>query len=100
MRSISLSHVSRTLLAAVLGLGVLAPFWPDGVRAHDAGAWGGLFRSRDNGVTWFQASQGRLVTGVLSIAVSPIDSTRLLLGTDAGMLVTHNGGLDWAEVAP
>lgn len=73
---------------------------PPSAQAHDAGAWGGLFRSRDLGVTWFQANQGRLVSGALSIAVDPALSNRLLLGTDSGLLATSNGGLDWTEVAP
>jgi photosystem II stability/assembly factor-like uncharacterized protein len=69
--------------------------WPVPANAHDASSWGGLFRSRDGGTTWFQANQGRLVAGALAIAVDPNDPNHLLLGTDAGLLVSHNGGLDW-----
>jgi hypothetical protein len=66
--------------------------------AHDPGSWGGLFRSRDLGSTWFQASQGRLVTSALAFDVSPTAPASLLLGTDSGLLVSRNGGLDWADV--
>ncbi len=73
---------------------------PSATQAHDASAWGGLFRTRDLGASWFQANQGRLVGGALSIAVSPSDPNVLLLGTDSGLLATSNGGLDWFDVAP
>jgi len=68
--------------------------------AHDPGSWGGLFRSRDLGSTWFQASQGRLVANALAFDVSPTAPATLLLGTDSGLLASRNGGLDWADVDP
>jgi photosystem II stability/assembly factor-like uncharacterized protein len=69
--------------------------WPAAAQAHDASAWGGVFRSTDGGATWFQANQGRLIAGVLAIAVDPLDRHHLLVGTDEGLLATQNGGLDW-----
>ena len=72
---------------------------PAAATAHDASSWGGLFRSRDSGATWFQANQGRFVAGALAIAVAPDDANHLLLGTDTGLLVSRNGGLDWQPVA-
>lgn len=72
--------------------------WPAAADAHDASGWGGLFRSRDGGATWFQANQGRVVAGALAVAVDPVDTNHLLLGTDSGLLVTRNGGLDWDSV--
>ena len=74
---------------------MLLATWPASASAHDASSWGGLFRSRDGGATWFQANQGRLVAGALAIAVDPTDPNHLLLGTDAGLLTSRNGGLDW-----
>ena len=79
---------------------MLLALWPSPGWTHDASAWGGLFRSRDYGLTWFQANQGRPVGGALAIAVDPLDSTHLLLGTDAGLLASRNGGLDWEQQAP
>lgn len=78
----------------------LLALWPSAGQAHDASAWGGLFRSRDQGATWFPANQGRPVGGALAIAVSPTDPNVLLLGTEAGLLASRNGGLDWEQVAP
>ena len=83
---------SHTWLAAAC---LLLAMWPAAASAHDASGWGGLFRSRDGGATWFQANQGRLVGGALAIAVDPGDPNHLLLGTDAGLLTSRNGGLDW-----
>lgn len=82
------------LLAGLLAL------WPATGLAHDAASWGGLFRTSDDGASWFQSNRGRLVSGALSVAVSPSDSTYLLLGTDGGLLGSRNGGLDWEGLAP
>src|SRR6267378_2969310 len=69
--------------------------WPVTGLAHDASSWGGLFRSRDGGTTWFQASVGKVMGSALAVAVDLNDPTRLLLGTDSGLLESRNGGLDW-----
>jgi photosystem II stability/assembly factor-like uncharacterized protein len=66
--------------------------------AHDPSRWGGIYRSRDHGATWFLANEGRFVTAALDLAVDPADPTHLLLGTESGLLRSHNGGRDW-EVA-
>ncbi|HEV8636765.1 MAG TPA: hypothetical protein VG370_21295 [Chloroflexota bacterium] len=76
----------------------LLVLWPTVGRAHDAGSWGGLFRSVDDGATWFPANQGTFVGGALALAVSPTDSMRLLLATDSGLLASRNGGRDWQAV--
>jgi hypothetical protein len=78
---------------------VLLAVWPSPAWAHDASAWGGLFRSRDGGATWFSANQGRPVGGALAMAIDPGDSDHLLLGTDDGVLVSRNGGRDWEAAA-
>src|SRR5436309_1588238 len=86
------------LLALLLG-GVLV-FLPAGAQAHDPSAWGGLFRSRDSGATWFPANEGRFVSGALALAISPTDGNHLLLATDSGLLRSRNGGRDWEVEAP
>lgn len=78
-----------------LACALLLATWPVVAHAHDASGWGGLFRSRDGGATWFSANQGRLVGAALAIAVDPRDADHLLLGTDDGVLVSRNGGRDW-----
>src|SRR6266852_4082871 len=84
-----LGKAMALLLASALAL------WPASGLAHDASSWGGLFRSRDGGATWFQASVGKVMGSALAVAVDPNDPTRLLLGTDSGLLESRNGGLDW-----
>src|SRR5262249_8109855 len=73
---------------------------PTPVRAHDPSAFGGLFRSRDGGVTWFPANAGRIISGAIALAVNPVDSNHLLLATDSGLLRSRNAGLDWSSEAP
>jgi len=73
---------------------------PTPVRAHDPSAFGGLFRSRDGGVTWFPANPGRIISGAIALAVNPVDSNHLLLATDSGLLRSRNAGLDWSSEAP
>jgi photosystem II stability/assembly factor-like uncharacterized protein len=86
----------RLLTAALLSILVS----PVPVTAHDPSAYGGLFRSRDGGVTWFPANPGRIVSGAIALAVSPVEPTHLLLATDSGLLRSRNAGLDWALEAP
>jgi photosystem II stability/assembly factor-like uncharacterized protein len=86
------THRSRIVS---LALACSLAMWPFAGYAHDASSWGGLFRSRDGGTTWFQASVGKVMGGALAVAVDPKDPARLLLGTDSGLLESRNGGLDW-----
>lgn len=81
-------------LATVWVLAVLL-IWAPPAEAHDPSAWGGLFRSRDGGVHWFVASEGRFITAAVDVAVSPADPNLLLLATDSGLLRSPNGGRDW-----
>lgn len=78
------------LLTAMHGSGVPAAL------AHDPSAWGGLYRTRDGGATWFLVNEGRFVTAALDLVVHPADPSRLLLATESGLLRSVNGGRDWA----
>jgi hypothetical protein len=88
---------ARLLVAALLSAILVSPI---PVNAHDPSAYGGLFRSRDGGVTWFPANPGRIVSGAIALAVSPVEPTHLLLATDSGLLRSRNAGLDWSLEAP
>jgi photosystem II stability/assembly factor-like uncharacterized protein len=81
--------------SCLLVTAILLVLWPTLAAAHDPSAWGGLFRSRDHGRTWMAATEGRFVSGALSLAISPTDVSHVLLGTDSGLLRTLNGGRDW-----
>ncbi len=83
---------------AVLAAVVL--LWSSAAAAHDASSWGGLFRSRDHGATWFLASPGTYPTAAIALAVSLTDHNHLLLATDTGLLRSRNGGRDWSREAP
>jgi len=67
--------------------------------AHDPSAWGGLFRSRDFGASWFPADAGLFIGGALGVAIHPRDPAQLLYGTDARLLRSKNGGRDWLTEA-
>lgn len=73
---------------------------PTQASAHDPSAYGGLFRSRDGGATWFPANPGRIVSGAIALAVSPVEPSHLLLATDSGLLRSRNAGLEWSQEAP
>ena len=82
-------------LFGVLAFPVLVALGPGAVLAHDASAWGGLFRTRDAGATWLPVNPASFVSGALAVAVSPIDPHHLLLATDTGLSRSRNGGRDW-----
>jgi photosystem II stability/assembly factor-like uncharacterized protein len=69
-------------------------------QSHDPSAWGGLFRSRDNGATWVSANRVGFVSGAIALAISPTDVNHLLLGSESGLLRSRNGGRDWTIEAP
>jgi len=81
-------------LALTIGLGPLPAV------AHDASAWGGLFRTRDAGASWLHVNPGSFVSGALALAISPTDPHHLLLATDTGVVRSRNAGRDWAVEAP
>src|SRR5690242_14680744 len=68
--------------------------------AHDASAYGGLFRSRSMGGAWLNADIGLFPSAALAVAVDPRDSNHLLMGTDAGLFASGNGGRSWTQPAP
>ena len=68
--------------------------------AHDPSAWGGLFRSRDDGTAWLSADAGLFVGAALALAVSPTDANHLLYATDTRLLRSLNAGRDWMAEAP
>jgi photosystem II stability/assembly factor-like uncharacterized protein len=84
----------------VLLLTLLAILGPAAASAHDASAYGGLFRSRDDGASWFPADPGLFLSGALGVAISPIDANHLLLATDTGLLRSRNGGRNWTRETP
>src|SRR5215831_13008898 len=69
-------------------------------QSHDPSAWGGLFRSRNDGATWMSANRGYYLSGAIALAVSPTDPNHLLLGSETGLFRSHNGGRHWAVAAP
>lgn len=86
--------VLRFITAAALTAGAAGAF------AHDPSAWGGLFRSRDDGAAWLSADAGLFVGAALAIAVSPSDANHLLYATDTRLLRSRNGGRNWVPEAP
>jgi hypothetical protein len=84
------------LVAALLNAILMSPTQTS---AHDPSAYGGLFRSRDGGITWSPANPGRIVSGAIALAVSPVEPNHLLLATDSGLLRSRNAGLEWSQEA-
>ncbi|MBV8613494.1 MAG: hypothetical protein JOY66_06930 [Acetobacteraceae bacterium] len=86
----------RRLAALALGWALLGPL---PAPAHDASAYGGVFRSRNAGGTWLGADAGLFLNAALTVAVDPRDPAHLLLGTDTGLLRSLNGGRSWRPEA-
>ena len=53
----------------------------------------------DLGAAWLNADVGLFLNAALVIAVDPRDSSHLLVGTDLGILSSHNGGRSWVPEA-
>lgn len=84
----------------LLLLGWLIGLCPAPAAAHDPSAWGGIYRTRDDGSLWFLANPGRFVTAAIALAISPTDPANMLLATDSGLLRSRNAGRDWEVEAP
>ena len=82
-------HILAFLIALLVALQPIAAL------AHDPSAWGGIYRSRDEGGTWLLANEGRYVAAAIDLAINPTDPNELLLATDSGLLRSRNGGRDW-----
>lgn len=83
------------IASLVLGLALTSP----PAFGHDPSAWGGLFRSRDNGASWMPVDAGLFIGGALAVSVSPTDGSHLLYATDSRLLRSRNGGRDWQPEA-
>lgn len=86
---------SRLGLALILAALLTGP-----AAAHDPSAWGGTFRSRDDGASWLPVDAGLFIGGAMALAISPVDANHLLYATDTRLLRSRNGGRDWVHEAP
>ena len=95
-------HVHKAVRTAIggLALAIATLNLTSLVSAHDASAYGGLFRSRNLGGTWLNADVGLFLGAALTVAIDPRDPNHLLMGTDIGLLVSSNGGRGWSQEVP
>lgn len=82
-------------LLAILLLGLVSAPTP----AHDPSAWGGVYRTRDDGGSWLAVDADLFIGASLAIAISPTDPNHLLYATDTRLLRSRNGGRDWSQEA-
>ncbi len=82
-------------LLAILLLGLVSVPAP----AHDPSAWGGVYRTRDDGGSWLAIDADLFIGASLAVAVSPADPNHLLYATDTRLLRSRNGGRDWSQEA-
>ena len=97
MATASLSEIRPAIGGLLLAIALSAA---SPAHAHDASSYGGLFRSRNLGVTWLNADVGLFLSAALTVAVDPRDPNHLLMGTDIGLLVSSNGGRSWSQEVP
>ncbi len=77
-----------------------------GSSTTSTGADGGVFRSKNNGLSWQQlvtlnAGQkpGSIANvNIFKIAVDPQDPTALYAASDAGLLISLDGGESWSQI--
>ena len=63
-----------------------------------AGTRDGVLRSEDGGENWVEANGGVTVRHARWMAVNPMDSNKVFLGTEpANLFVSHDGGISWTE---
>jgi len=94
-RAAGAGAVLRRLAAIIMALTL-----PTSAGAHDPSNYGGLYRSRALGESWLNADVGLFLNAVLCVAVDPVDSTHLLMGTDLGIQRSRDGGRSWVPEAP
>jgi photosystem II stability/assembly factor-like uncharacterized protein len=93
------SRYGKTNLVLIFWFACVLPLLAAGASAHDRGSYGGVFRSRNLGATWLNADVGLFLNAALALAPDPRDSSRLLVGTDLGILSSQNGGRSWVPEA-
>lgn len=54
-----------------------------------------VFKSTDFGATWTDISKNLPNINVNCIAVNPLDEDIILVGTDIGVFISYNEGIDW-----
>jgi hypothetical protein len=86
----------------VLPLAFAVVFWSSPALAQDPSAWGGLFRSRADGATWFRAGQlGRLRDGRVTEFRIPRDGARPLgVAVDEANNVWYTDLSGWLGMLP
>ena len=88
------AYVMRAVYRFVVVLLLLAlasgSAWP-----NDPSSYGGIFRSRNLGGTWFRADVGLFLNAPLIVAVDSRNPSHLPAGTDLGLLGSRNG---WAHL--
>jgi photosystem II stability/assembly factor-like uncharacterized protein len=69
-----------------------------------AGAWdlysegGGLFESKNGGLTWTQITLPQASTAIRGLAICQSEPSYMIVGTLSGAYVTSNGGRVWTRV--
>jgi hypothetical protein len=86
------AYVMRAVYRFVVVLLLLA-LASDSAWPNDPGLYGGIFRSRNLGGTWFRGDVGLFLNAPLIVAVDSRNPSHLLAGTDLGLLGSRNGGL-------
>ncbi len=58
-----------------------------------------VFKSTDLGESWIDISGDLPEIPVNTIAINPMNNENIVVGTDAGVYLTHNGGDNWENMA-
>jgi hypothetical protein len=55
----------------------------------------GVLKTADGGSTWAESNTGLADLGIMSLAIDPVDTARILAGTAKGVFISTDCGANW-----
>jgi photosystem II stability/assembly factor-like uncharacterized protein len=72
--------------------------WQEPSELAAPGEWRGVFKSTNGGATWSAVNTGLSNKKVWALAIDPINTNTIYVGTYGGVFKSANGGATWSAV--